>query len=162
MDRLNSLEKSLPPERPATDQAIDKLNQQVTQEFKIAANAVTSLYRLSSERSSLSRHAGYAECLDDVLQQLESGRTAEELRQWCENRKHEIRGSAAAKTDSSAPTVVARTPAAPGTPASGVAAPLGSFASRDRRAKPNRASVAQADPERKIKKPRNWSNRSEP
>ncbi|CUS21378.1 LAQU0S03e01200g1_1 [Lachancea quebecensis] len=162
MERLNSLEKSLPPERPATDQAIDKLNQQVTQEFKIAANAVTSLYRLSSERSSLSRHAGYAECLDDVLQQLEGGRTAEELRQWCEERKREIRGSTATKTELGAPIVADRTPTMPSGPSSDVCGPLSSFASRDRRAKPNRSATAQTDPERKIKKPRNWNNRPAP
>lgn len=92
MDRLNNLEKSLPPERPANDQIIASLNQQVTQEFKIAANAVTNLYRLSSERSSLNRHAGYAECLDDVIRLIDRGFTAQELRTWCEHRKCEIRG----------------------------------------------------------------------
>ncbi|CEP63174.1 uncharacterized protein LALA0_S07e04082g [Lachancea lanzarotensis] len=100
MEQLNSLEKSLPPEGPVNDQNIDKLNRQVTQEFKIAANAVTSLYRLSSERSSLSRHMGYVECLGDVLELLEQGVSTHELAKWCEDRKQEKSGQNGVLEDS--------------------------------------------------------------
>ncbi|SCU86119.1 LAME_0D04588g1_1 [Lachancea meyersii CBS 8951] len=92
MEHLNSLEKSLPPEGPVNDQNIDKVNRQVTQEFKIAANAVTNLYRLSSERSSLNRHMGYVDCLGDVLELIEKGYSTCELAKWCEERKQEKSG----------------------------------------------------------------------
>ncbi|SCU86880.1 LAFA_0E03554g1_1 [Lachancea sp. 'fantastica'] len=101
MEQLNSLEKSLPPEGPVNDQNIDKLNRQVTQEFKIAANAVTSLYRLSSERSSLSRHMGYVECLGDVLELLDQGVSTHELAKWCEDRKQEKSGHNSGPVDDS-------------------------------------------------------------
>ncbi|SCV02096.1 LANO_0F15192g1_1 [Lachancea nothofagi CBS 11611] len=89
MDHLQSLERSLPPESAVDDQNIDKLNQQVTQEFKIAANAVTNLYRLSSERSSLNRHMGYVDCLDDVMELLDKGFSVHDLAKWCKDRKQE-------------------------------------------------------------------------
>ncbi|SCU79711.1 LADA_0B02674g1_1 [Lachancea dasiensis] len=101
MDRLNTLEKSLPPEGPVNDQNIDRLNQQVTQEFKLAANAVSSLYRLSSERSSLSRHQGYVDCLEDVLELLGEGCSARELMTWCQERKLEKSGNTSSTTKSS-------------------------------------------------------------
>lgn len=93
MDKLKALESSLPPEQAPTPHTIDKLNQQVTQEFKIAANAVTSLYRLSSEKSSLNRHFGYTECVQDVLQLVEEGYTSDQIRQWCIAKQRELLGA---------------------------------------------------------------------
>lgn len=85
MEKLRSLESSLPPEQPPTKQAIDSLNTELSQEFKVAANAVTRLYRVANEKNSLLKHQGYIECLDDILKVLQS-RQAEslgDLHLWC-------------------------------------------------------------------------------
>ncbi|SCV00184.1 LAMI_0G03400g1_1 [Lachancea mirantina] len=101
MDEFKSLEKSLPPER-----ALDELNKHATQEFKIAANAITSLYKLSAERATLSRHTGYLDCVGDVLALVERGASAEDIRTWCLQRKL----STDAQTATSATTSTTTTP----------------------------------------------------
>lgn len=92
MEQLSSLEDDLPPAHPPTSQEIQRLNQEVTQEFKIAANAVSQLYRLSSTRSTLNKHVGYVTCLEDVMKQLEAGKSVEQLQQWCIKRRQDLLG----------------------------------------------------------------------
>lgn len=85
MDRLRSIESSLPPEQPPTKQAINALETDLSQEFKNAANAVTKLYRVANERNSLTRHAGYIECIDDMLlymQDTEGALTLKDMKSW--------------------------------------------------------------------------------
>ena len=85
MEKLDSLEASLPPEQPPTAQAIASLNSDLNQEFKIAANAVTKLYRTANEKNSLLKHQGYIECADNILSMLENGEfsSLNEIRLWC-------------------------------------------------------------------------------
>ncbi|CCC67868.1 hypothetical protein NCAS_0A13100 [Naumovozyma castellii] len=85
MDHLRSLESSLPPEQPPTDNAIEGLGNDLSQEFKIAANAVTKLYRIANEKNSLVKHQGYLQCLDNIIEQIDSGDVSDiqELRHWC-------------------------------------------------------------------------------
>ncbi|CCK68476.1 uncharacterized protein KNAG_0B00270 [Huiozyma naganishii CBS 8797] len=84
MDHLNNLESSLPPEQTPTKQTIDSLNNDLSKEFKIAANAVTKLYRVANERNSLLKHRGYLECLEDMLTLLDNGELASlnDVRLW--------------------------------------------------------------------------------
>ncbi|CAI4034458.1 hypothetical protein SMKI_10G2510 [Saccharomyces mikatae IFO 1815] len=90
MEQMHSLESSLPPEQPPTKQAIESLNLELSQEFKLAANAVTRLYRVANEKNSLTKHQGYLTCLDDVLCALDSNVTTDELRAWCYKRRSDI------------------------------------------------------------------------
>ncbi|QLG74136.1 hypothetical protein HG535_0G00210 [Zygotorulaspora mrakii] len=92
MEKLNALGSSLPPEQPPTDQAIASLNADLSQEFKIAANAVTKLYRVANERNSLLKHHGYLNCLDDMLNFLQqsSDITADDIHFWCLKQKNDI------------------------------------------------------------------------
>ncbi|CAI4045089.1 hypothetical protein SUVZ_10G2430 [Saccharomyces uvarum] len=90
MERLHSLESSLPPEQPPTKQAIDNLNLELSQEFKLAANAVTRLYRVANEKNSLTKHQGYLTCLDDMLYALDLNMTTDELKAWCYKQKNDI------------------------------------------------------------------------
>ncbi|EGA58026.1 YJR056C-like protein [Saccharomyces cerevisiae FostersB] len=90
MEQMHSLESSLPPEQPPTKQAIESLNLELSQEFKLAANAVTRLYRVANEKNSLTKHQGYLTCLDDILCALDSNVTADELRAWCYKRRNDI------------------------------------------------------------------------
>lgn len=90
MERLHSLESSLPPEQPPTKQAIDNLNLELSQEFKLAANAVTRLYRVANEKNSLTKHQGYLTCLDDMLYALDSNMTTDELKAWWLQQKNDI------------------------------------------------------------------------
>lgn len=95
MEKLNSLGSSLPPERPPTDQAIDSLNGELSQEFKIAANAVTKLYRVANERNSLLKHRGYLHCVDDLLALMheEPGLSVEDIHLWCLRQRGELLSS---------------------------------------------------------------------
>lgn len=92
MEKLNSLGSSLPPERPPTDQAIDSLNSELSQEFKIAANAVTKLYRVANERNSLLKHRGYLHCVDDLLTLMreEPSLSVEDIHLWCLRQRGEL------------------------------------------------------------------------
>lgn len=91
MEKLNSLHSSLPPERCPTDQAIESLNGELSQEFKIAANAVTKLYRVANERNSLLKHRGYLECVENLLGMLqEPGLSVEDIHLWCIKQRNEI------------------------------------------------------------------------
>ncbi|CAI4043895.1 hypothetical protein SKDZ_10G2560 [Saccharomyces kudriavzevii ZP591] len=90
MEQMHSLESSLPPEQPPTKQAIDNLNLELSQEFKLAANAVTRLYRVANEKNSLTKHQGYLTCLDDILYALDSNMTSDELRAWCYKQRSDI------------------------------------------------------------------------
>ncbi|QHS74286.1 uncharacterized protein SPAR_J02380 [Saccharomyces paradoxus] len=90
MEQMHSLESSLPPEQPPTKQAIENLNLELSQEFKLAANAVTRLYRVANEKNSLTKHQGYLTCLDDILCALDSNVTTDELRAWCYKRRNDI------------------------------------------------------------------------
>lgn len=92
MEQLKSLESSLPPEQPPTKQAIDSLNGELAQEFKIAANAVTKLYRVANEKNSLLKHQGYLDCLDDILKGLQSGQLSSmnDIHLWSLKRKNEL------------------------------------------------------------------------
>ncbi|CAB4254652.1 similar to Saccharomyces cerevisiae YJR056C Putative protein of unknown function [Maudiozyma barnettii] len=95
MEKLHSLETSLPPEQPPTKQAIDSLNNELSQEFKVAANAVTRLYRVANEKNSLVKHQGYIECLDDILNCVENStfNSLEDLRLWCSRQKSDRIGT---------------------------------------------------------------------
>lgn len=92
MERLNSLGSSLPPEQPPTTQAIESLNGELSQEFKLAANAVTKLYRVANERNSLLRHHGYLNCVEDILNMLiqDSTTSVDDIRIWCLKQKNDI------------------------------------------------------------------------
>lgn len=92
MEKLNSLGSSLPPEQPPTTQAIESLNSELSQEFKLAANAVTKLYRVANERNSLLRHHGYLNCVEDILNMLLQDPTTsvDDIRIWCLKQKNDI------------------------------------------------------------------------
>lgn len=92
MEKLNSLGSSLPPEQPPTNQVIDSLSSDLSQEFKIAANAVTKLYRVANERNSLLKHQGYLNCIDDLLSHMEQGSniSVDDLHLWCLKQKNDI------------------------------------------------------------------------
>ena len=114
MERLNSLERSLPPEQPPTEKAIATLNSELSQEFKLAANSVTKLYRLANERASLVRHQGYLDCVEDVLSLIDGSTgskdsngsngskdpTVEDIREWCLKRRQEMLSSKDGRVDS--------------------------------------------------------------
>ncbi|CCD23145.1 uncharacterized protein NDAI_0B01110 [Naumovozyma dairenensis CBS 421] len=91
MDHLKSLESSLPPEQPPTENAIQSLSSDSSQEFKIAANAVTKLYRVANEKNSLLKHQGYISCLDDISELIEKRQVSslDEIRHWCMKQKIE-------------------------------------------------------------------------
>ncbi|KAL3232120.1 hypothetical protein RNJ44_04036 [Nakaseomyces bracarensis] len=92
MEKLGSLESSLPPEQPPTKQAIASLNGELMQEFKFAANSVTKLYRLANEKTSLVRHQGYVRCVEDLLSLIDDSNgkiSVEDIRQWCEMHRNE-------------------------------------------------------------------------
>lgn len=92
MEKLNSLGSSLPPEQPPTTQAIESLNSELSQEFKLAANAVTKLYRVANERNSLLRHHGYLNCVEDILNMLQQdpATSVDDIRIWCLKQKNDI------------------------------------------------------------------------
>ncbi|CCF58096.1 hypothetical protein KAFR_0D04480 [Kazachstania africana CBS 2517] len=92
MERLNSLEKVLPPEQPPTKQAIESLNSELSQDFKIAANAVAKLYRVANEKNSLCKYQGYLNCLDDILGLLNDGSvtSVDDIKLWCLKQRNDI------------------------------------------------------------------------
>ncbi|KAG0654021.1 hypothetical protein C6P45_003550 [Maudiozyma exigua] len=89
MEKLSSLESSLPPEQPPTKQAVDSLKNELSQEFKLAANAVTKLYRVANEKNSLVKHLGYIECIDDLLTGIDNSdfQSVDDIRLWCSRQK---------------------------------------------------------------------------
>lgn len=89
MEKLSSLESSLPPEQPPTKQAVDSLKNELSQEFKLAANAVTKLYRVANEKNSLVKHLGYIECIDDLLTGIDNSdfQSVDDIRLWCARQK---------------------------------------------------------------------------
>ncbi|SMN19365.1 similar to Saccharomyces cerevisiae YJR056C Putative protein of unknown function [Maudiozyma saulgeensis] len=95
MEKLHSLETSLPPEQPPTKQAVDSLNNELSQEFKVAANAVTRLYRVANEKNSLVKHQGYIECLDDILDCIENSKfnSLDDIRLWCTKQRVDKTGT---------------------------------------------------------------------
>lgn len=92
MERLNALGSSLPPEQPPTNQVIESLNSELSQEFKLAANAVTKLYRVANERNSLLKHQGYLQCLEDLLSLLERNPDVpvDALHLWCLKQRNDM------------------------------------------------------------------------
>lgn len=92
MERLNTLGSSLPPEQPPTNQVIESLNSELSQEFKLAANAVTKLYRVSNERNSLLKHQGYLQCLEDILSIMGQNPSAptDAIHLWCLKQRNEM------------------------------------------------------------------------
>ena len=103
MDKLKNLVSSLPPEQPPTDQAVDSLNNEISNEFKTAANSVAKLYRLSNEKNSLLKHKGYLDCLDDILSLLsregESPMGLHDVQLWCMKRRNELLSSSNSHVD---------------------------------------------------------------
>jgi hypothetical protein len=76
MDNISNLSSGLPrPEDPLLD-----INQELSNQFKAAANSVASLYKSSTQRTQLVYKKGYLQCLDDVLDNLH--RSPQELEQW--------------------------------------------------------------------------------
>lgn len=92
MERLNTLGSSLPPEQPPTNQVIESLSSELSQEFKLAANAVTKLYRVANERNSLLKHQGYLQCLEDILSIMQQNPSAsvDAIHLWCLKQRNEI------------------------------------------------------------------------
>ncbi|EDO18354.1 hypothetical protein Kpol_1013p25 [Vanderwaltozyma polyspora DSM 70294] len=93
MDKLKSLGTSLPPEQPPTDENIETLNTEISNEFKNAANSVAKLYRLSNEKNSLLRHKGYLNCLEDILNEIEISNgniSITDLKNWCLEKRNDL------------------------------------------------------------------------
>ncbi|GAV55555.1 hypothetical protein ZYGR_0AV01870 [Zygosaccharomyces rouxii] len=92
MERLNTLGSSLPPEQPPTNQVIESLSSELSQEFKLAANAVTKLYRVANERNSLLKHQGYLQCLEDILSIMgqNPSASADVIHLWCLKQRNEM------------------------------------------------------------------------
>lgn len=102
MERLKSLASSLPPEQAPTEENVEGLMQELSQEFKTAANAVAQLYRVANEKNSLLRHQGYLECLEDLLSQLERGQlsSVDDVKRWCVRERSERLGTCGKASES--------------------------------------------------------------
>lgn len=102
MEKLKSLASSLPPEQAPTEENIDGLMQELSQEFKTAANAVAQLYRVANEKNSLVRHQGYLECLDELLSQLGRGKlsSVDDVKRWCLRERSERLGTCGKTSES--------------------------------------------------------------
>lgn len=89
METVRSIEASLPPEQTPTAQTINELKEELSQEFKLAANAVTKLYRIANEKNSILKHVGYIDCLNDIMKILDNNEinNLDELKKWCINEK---------------------------------------------------------------------------
>ncbi|CCE66027.1 hypothetical protein TPHA_0O00570 [Tetrapisispora phaffii CBS 4417] len=95
MEKLQNLEACLPPEQPPTVQTIDHLQNEISREFKSAANSVAKLYRLSNEKKSLLQHKGYLDCIDDILQTIHDGKeetSVHDIELWCMKKRNELLG----------------------------------------------------------------------
>lgn len=89
MENVRSIEASLPPEQTPTDQTINELKEELSQEFKFAANAVTKLYRIANEKNSILKHIGYIDCLNEIMKMIDDKKfdNLDDLKKWCNNER---------------------------------------------------------------------------
>lgn len=84
---LSNLSNNLPTAHPITDDTINSLNRQLTDEFKNAAKSVAALYRLANTKNTVERRKGYLDCLKDICDVLQDG---DDLENWVLTKRHEF------------------------------------------------------------------------
>lgn len=70
---LSKLSSNLPLSSSPTDESINNLNKELSDEFKIGARSIAALYRLSNSKNSLLIARGYLDCLNEISTYLENG-----------------------------------------------------------------------------------------
>lgn len=69
---LSNFSKSLPLSIEPTEDAINILNKEISDEFKCGARSIAALYRLSNTKNQLFMAKGYMDCLNDLSKLIES------------------------------------------------------------------------------------------
>lgn len=99
MDSISSLSSNLPPETPINENTLQKINSDLTSEFKSAAKSVASLYKLSLQRNSQVKHQGYLDCINDLLSLIGTG---VDIENWALMKKLELDGKLVSNSHSTA------------------------------------------------------------
>ncbi|KAH3678478.1 hypothetical protein WICMUC_001495 [Wickerhamomyces mucosus] len=72
MENISNLSSNLPLTKSVNDQTIEDIDKELNKEFRDAANAVASLYKLSLQKKTIIRHQGYLDCINDLLNVLKN------------------------------------------------------------------------------------------
>lgn len=89
---LSNFSKSLPLSIEPTDEAINNMNKEISDEFKCGARSIAALYRLSNTKNHLLIAKGYVDCLDEILKLLDSEKisSVEDLKNFIQFKKHDL------------------------------------------------------------------------
>lgn len=90
MDNISNLSSNLPPTRPVNNQTLNEIDRELNQEFRDAANAVASLYKLSLQKKTLLKHQGYLDCLNDLLNVIKNDG---DIETWALSKRMELDGN---------------------------------------------------------------------
>ncbi|QPG77050.1 hypothetical protein FOA43_004448 [Brettanomyces nanus] len=91
---LSKLSSDLPLPQPIDDDSLDKINRELSNEFKIGARSIAALYRLSNTKSALINAKGYLNCLNDVISLIDNDNVTSlaELKQYLQLKRTELTG----------------------------------------------------------------------
>ncbi|KAH3681506.1 hypothetical protein WICPIJ_007529 [Wickerhamomyces pijperi] len=98
MDNISNLSNNLPPTKPVNEQTIKELDLELNQEFRDAANAVASLYKLSIQKKTIIKHQGYLDCINDLLNVIKNDGDVES---WALGKRAELTGDSDSSPSSS-------------------------------------------------------------
>lgn len=89
---LSNLSSNLPLSAEPSEEAINNINKELADEFKIGARSIAALYRLSNTKNSLLIAKGYLDCINHISKLLENGSISSinDVKQFIDTRKHEL------------------------------------------------------------------------
>lgn len=92
---LSNFSKSLPLSIEPTDDAINTLNKEISDEFKCGARSIAALYRLSNTKNQLLMAKGYLDCLNDLSKLIDSEKliSIEDLKDFIRSKRNDFSSS---------------------------------------------------------------------
>ncbi|KAG0684805.1 hypothetical protein C6P40_005002, partial [Pichia californica] len=90
---LTNLSSNLPLPFSPTEESVNSINKELSDEFKIGARSIAALYRLSNSKNSLLIAKGYLDCINEISNYLENGNISSlsDLNHFLINKKFELK-----------------------------------------------------------------------
>lgn len=112
---LSNLSSNLPLSSHPTEESINTINKELSDEFKTGARSIAALYRLSNTKNSLLIAKGYLDCLNDLSTLLENGKVTSisDLKHFVADKKSELSPPPEKKSENFAQSQANQEPSSP-------------------------------------------------
>lgn len=89
---LSNFSKNLPLAIEPTEEALNNMNKEISDEFKCGARSIAALYRLSNTKNQLLIAKGYMDCLNEISKLVDSESIAsiDDLKSFISSKKNDM------------------------------------------------------------------------